>query len=116
MNFPCWLRSDDQEVAQALLKLEWFWLKDEEPESWEDKGWKYKIGCCGGWQFWGVPGETCLLVVCCGAVFGLCLEGTKLDFEGELSKARSAIAHVLEVQQARRPLQLCLFEVSRGLR
>jgi len=38
------------------------------------------------------------------------------DIDGELSKARSAIAHVLEVQKARRPLQLCLFEVSHGLR
>jgi hypothetical protein len=57
-NLPCWLSSDDKEIAELLLALNWIWLEDEEPECWEDKGWEYKIGCCHGWQFWAVPGDT----------------------------------------------------------
>lgn len=115
-NLPCWLTPDDREVARALLQLDWIWLKDEEPEGWQDKAWEYKIGRCQSWQFWATPGETSLLVVRDGAVFGLPLEGRepKLDFEGERKKAKIAIQRILKTQQTRRPAQLSLFEVSHG--
>lgn len=118
INLPCWLTPNDREIAIALLELDWIWLKDEEPESWEDKAWEYKIGRCGSWEFWATPGETSLLTVRNGAVFGLPLEGREpeLDFEGELQKARGTIGRVSKAQQARRPEQLSLFEVSHGLR
>lgn len=116
INLPCWLSRDDKETAIALIHLDWIWLEDEEPESWEDKAWEYKIGRCLGWQFWSVPGEVCLMAVKSGAVFGLCLEGKNLDFEGELKKARGTIHRISKAQLARSPLQLSLFEVSHGLR
>ena len=110
-NLPCWLTPDEKEVAHALLQLDWIWLKDEEPEHWEDKAWEYKIDRCLGWQFWATPGETSLLLVKNGAVFGLPLEGRQpdLDFEGELQKAKEAIQRVSKLQETRRPEQLSLF-------
>ena len=110
LDLPCWLSPNDQEVAQALLEIDWIWLEDEEPEQWEDQTWEYKITRHRGWQFWGTPGETCLLVARNGACFGLCLEGRKLDFEEQLHKAKAAISQILGQQEARRPKQLCLFK------
>jgi hypothetical protein len=109
-NFLCRLNSDDKEVAIALLELDWSLLEGEEPESWEEQIWERKICKYRGWQFWSVPGEVCLLVSRNGAVFGLCLEAMnpKPDFEGEIKKAKSAIARVLKLQESRRPKQLSL--------
>jgi hypothetical protein len=110
-DLPCWLNSDDKEVATALLELDWSWLEQEEPENWEEEVWERKICKYRGWQFWSVPGEVCLLISRNGAVFGLCLEAMnpKPDFEGEIKKAKSAICRVLKLQESRRPKQLSLF-------
>jgi hypothetical protein len=110
-DLPCWLSNDDKEVANALLELEWIWLEDEEPESWEEQIWERKICKYRGWQFWSVPGEVCLLVSRNGAVFGLCLEAMnpKPDFEGEIKKAKSAISRVHKLQESVKPKQLTLF-------
>ncbi len=110
-DLPCWLNSDEKEVANALLELDWSWLKDEEPEKREEEVWERKICKYRGWQFWSVPGEVCLLVSRNGAVFGLCLEAMNPtpDFEGELKKAKSAIRRVLKEQELHRPKQLSLF-------
>jgi hypothetical protein len=111
MSLPCWLNSDDKEVANALLELNWIWLDQEAPESWEEQIWERKICKYRGWQFWSVPGEVCLLVSRNGAVFGLCLEAMnpKPDFEGEIKKAKNAIHRVLKAQELQRPKQLSLF-------
>lgn len=110
-DLPCWLSADDKEVANALLELDWIWLDQEEPESWEEQIWERKICKYRGWQFWSVPGEVCLLVSRSGAVFGLCLEAMnpKPNFEGELRKAKNAICRVLKEQESHRPKQLSLF-------
>ena len=110
-DLPCWLNSEEKEVAKALLELDWSWLKDEEPEKWEEEVWERKICKYRGWQFWSVPGEVCLLVSRNGAVFGLCREAMNPtpDFEGELKKAKSAIRRVLKEQELHRPKQLSLF-------
>jgi hypothetical protein len=108
-DLPCWLSSDDKEVVAALLELDWHWLKQEEPEKWEEEVWERKICKYRGWQFWSVPGEVCLMVSRKGAVFGLCLEAmNQPDFEGEIKKAKSAISRVLKLQESRRPKQLTL--------
>lgn len=110
-DLPCWLNSDHKEVAAALLELDWSWLDQEEPESWEEQIWERKICKYRGWQFWSVPGEVCLMIYRNGAVFGLCLEGMnpKPDFEGEIKKAKNAIYRVLKEQDSRKPKQLSLF-------
>lgn len=108
-DLPCWLSPADKEIAQALLQIDWIWLEHEEPENWANKAWEYKLSSHQGWQFWGVPGEVCLLVVRSGAVFGLCLEAQKLDFGTELQKAKTAIFRVKQAQDAVRPKQLALF-------
>lgn len=110
-NIPCWLSQGDKEIGQALLELDWIWLKDDDPKYWEHEDWEYKISSFRGWQFWATPGETSLLVVRRGAVFGLLLEGREpeLDFEGELHKAKAIISQCLAQQDARQPQQLSLF-------
>jgi hypothetical protein len=110
-DLPCWLNSDDKEVANALLELDWSWLDQEAPENWEEQIWERKICKYRGWQFWSVPGEVCLLISRNGAVFGLCLEvmNPKPDFEGEIKKAKSAISRVIKLQELRKPKQLTLF-------
>lgn len=106
-DFPCWLNRDDREVGEALIAIGWYWLPDEQPETW-DGTWEWKALRCCGWQFWATPGETCILAVRRGAVFGLCLEGQELDFRKELKRAREAIRSVTRLQDERRPSQLVL--------